>query len=101
MRYDRVFAPETPDGEIDWKRIAETILLHAEGKPAGDPYFYSGCEGDEPRSYFLVMHDGHDGVIIHPESIASRFGASLYMALEALAPKRVSLWEASDPSQTN
>lgn len=96
----RMRIPQTPDGENDWEIIAQTILQVALKESSGSPLFMAG-NVDGEQGQFRALHDGNGGVSIYPESIKTKFGASLYMALESLAPDRVALWEAASPSQIN
>lgn len=81
--------PERPDGELDFDRIARSLLSWAWLKDRGETLTCYGRVGDEATGAFLAWYDGRGGIDVFELCLGNRFGASVFMALQALAPSQV------------
>lgn len=84
--------PKTEDGELDFDSIAAVLLRTAQNSPAGVPFQAWGKLGGEAGA-FQAVFDGLGGLKVTRATLATRFGASLFMALERQAKPFVSVME--------
>ena len=84
--------PKTEDGELDFDSIAMVLLRKAQHSPAGVPFQAWGKLGGEAGAFETVF-DGLGGLQVTRRTLATRFGASLFMALERQAKPLVGVIE--------
>jgi len=90
--------PKTEDGELDFDCIALVLLRKAQQSPADVPFQAWGKLGGEAGAFEAVF-DGLGGLQVTRRTLATRFGASLFMALERQAKPLVGIIE-EPPSES-
>jgi uncharacterized membrane protein len=90
--FDFTPIPKTKDGELDFDCIATVLLRTAQTSAAGVPFQAWGKLGGEAGAFEAVF-DGLGGLKVTRATLATRFGASLFMALERQAKPLVGILE--------
>jgi hypothetical protein len=80
--------PLDADGEPDFEPVALGILLDMEKAPEGQKILLRG-RVEEDFGWFQARYEPGAMMTVQKECLGTKFGASLFMALQNLAPKRV------------
>jgi hypothetical protein len=80
--------PLDEDGEPDFEPVAIAILMDMEKAPEGRKIVLRG-RVEEDFGWFQARYESGATMTVQKECLGTKFGASLFLALQAHAPKRV------------
>ena len=94
--------PTGEDGDLDLELLALGLLFQMEKAPVGEQFhivgLIDGNEADRNEAVWFQARIEPGAVLsVREDCLGNKFGASLFLALQALAPKRIQARRTIEP----